>query len=113
MAPGRVRSQRGRRGSSPAPSSHARIATAGCVPAALVERVMAILANVAERGVPIYIVPGNHERSRIPNHLWMAHPKIHVFDRPRTYSLTLDGGTVALAGFPFVRRRLSGFGKSA
>ena len=52
------------------------------VPAALVERVMVVLIKVAERGGPIFIVPGNHERSRIPNHLWVAHPQIHIFDRP-------------------------------
>ncbi len=36
------------------------------VPAALVERVMGALIRVAERGVPVFIVPGNHERSRLP-----------------------------------------------
>jgi exonuclease SbcD len=73
------------------------------VPAALIERVMAPLVRVAERGVPLFIVPGNHERSRIPQHLWTAHPNLHIFDRPRTYTLALPGATVALAGFPFAR----------
>ncbi len=73
------------------------------VPAALIERVMAPLVRVAEGGVPLFIVPGNHERSRIPQHLWTAHPNLHIFDRPRTFRLALPGGTVALAGFPFAR----------
>lgn len=73
------------------------------VPNALIERVMTPLVNVARLGVPLFIVPGNHERSRIPQHLWTTHPNIHVFDRPRTYRLALPRGSLALAGFPFSR----------
>jgi DNA repair exonuclease SbcCD nuclease subunit len=73
------------------------------VPAALVEMAMAPLAAVAEGGVPVYIVPGNHERSRIPLHLWAGHPNIHIFDRPRTYICQVGARSVALSGFPFHR----------
>jgi DNA repair exonuclease SbcCD nuclease subunit len=65
---------------------------------------MAPFARVAETGVPVFIVPGNHERARIPPHLWAAHPGIHIFDRPRTFLCALDGGTLALSGFPFARK---------
>jgi DNA repair exonuclease SbcCD nuclease subunit len=65
---------------------------------------MAPLVCVAEQGVPIYLVPGNHERSRIPLHLWVAHPNIHIFDEPRTFLCPLEKGSIALAGFPFARR---------
>ena len=74
------------------------------VPAALVDLALAPLVRVAEAGTPVYIVPGNHERSRIPPHLWTAHPNIHVFDRPRAFIHQDQHGTVVLAGFPFTRR---------
>lgn len=74
------------------------------VPAALVEMAMTPLVRVAEQGVPVYLVPGNHERSRIPLHLWAAHPNIHIFDEPRTFLCSLEQGSIALAGFPFARR---------
>ena len=74
------------------------------VPAALVELALAPLVRVAETGTPVYIVPGNHERSRIPPHLWAAHPNIHIFDRPRTFLHSGRHGSVALVGFPFARR---------
>ena len=80
------------------------------VPAALVEMAMAPLLRVAEQGVPVYLVPGNHERSRIPLHLWASHPNIYIFDRPSTYLCSLKTGSVALSGFPFqrdVRHRFS------
>ena len=74
------------------------------VPAAVIELALAPLVRVAEAGTPVYIVPGNHERSRIPLHLWSAHPKIHIFDRPRAFLHSGPHGSVALVGFPFTRR---------
>jgi DNA repair exonuclease SbcCD nuclease subunit len=73
------------------------------VPAALVEMAMAPLAKVAENGTPVYLVPGNHERSSIPLHLWTAHQNIHIFDRPRTFMFSGQAGSIALSGFPFAR----------
>jgi len=79
------------------------------VPDALVEMALTPLLRVAKQGVPVYMVPGNHERSRIPLHLMTAHPLIHVFDRPRTYLQHSQAGTLALSGFPFCRTVRSRF----
>jgi DNA repair exonuclease SbcCD nuclease subunit len=79
------------------------------VPSALVEMAMAPLVRVADNGIPIYIVPGNHERSKIPLHLWSAHPNIHIFDRPRTFRYEVNGTSVVLAGFPFARKVSANF----
>lgn len=73
------------------------------VPEALVEMAMTPLVRVAELGIPVFLVPGNHERSRIPLHLWTMHPNIHIFDQPRTYVCPLEKGSIALSGFPFSR----------
>ena len=74
------------------------------VPPALVEMAIAPLIRVADRGTPVFLVPGNHERSRIPRHLWSSHPGLHIFDEPRTFLSQTPAATVALAGFPFARR---------
>ncbi len=74
------------------------------IPMALVEMAMNPLIRVADIGVPVYIVPGNHERSRIPLHLWARHPKIQIFDRPRTFLHMVGDTSIALSGFPFTRR---------
>jgi DNA repair exonuclease SbcCD nuclease subunit len=58
---------------------------------------------VADTGVPVFIVPGNHERARLPHLRFAAHPGIHVFDRPRTFVRSVGGTTIALAGFPYQR----------
>ena len=49
------------------------------------------LTRVADRGVPVYVVPGNHERGRIPHLRFAQHPGIHVFDRPRTFVAEVRG----------------------
>ncbi len=74
------------------------------VPTALVQMAMAPLVRVAKADVPVLIVPGNHERSHIPQHLWALHPDIHIFDRPRTYVFDINGLKVAFGGFPFARK---------
>ncbi len=73
------------------------------VPEALIDMAMAPLMNVAKRGIPVYVVPGNHERSRIPLNLWSIHPNLHIFDQAKTYLCEIGGIKLALAGFPFTR----------
>ncbi|MDJ0788797.1 MAG: DNA repair exonuclease [Myxococcota bacterium] len=62
------------------------------------------LRAVAERGVPVFLLPGNHERSRIPFPLFAAHPNLHVFHEPTTFVPVVRGVRVAIAGLPYVRR---------
>jgi DNA repair exonuclease SbcCD nuclease subunit len=78
------------------------------VPAELVHLAFEPLKQLADRGMPIYVVPGNHERSAIPYGLLAQHPNIFLFDRPRTYRLDVPGTSLALVGFPSVRRDVRG-----
>lgn len=73
------------------------------LPPSVVELGLGPLVQVAERGVPVFLVPGNHERSRIPRHLWAAHPNLHIFEAPTTFTCRVQGHTTARSGFPFVR----------
>jgi DNA repair exonuclease SbcCD nuclease subunit len=73
------------------------------VRAHLVQRAMAPLLRVADRGVPVFLVPGNHERARIPYPLLTQHPFVHVFHEPRTLVVTCRGLRIAVSGFPFRR----------
>jgi exonuclease SbcD len=74
------------------------------VPDAIVDLAYGELLEFAGHGIPLVIVPGNHERSRLPSSLFLRHPNIHVFDSPRTFRFDLRGVRVALAGFPNIRR---------
>jgi len=73
------------------------------VPPRLVTMAFEPLKQVADQGTPVYLVPGNHERSAIPHRHLAEHPRIHIFDRPQTFLLHKGGFTLAIAGFPFVR----------
>ncbi len=81
------------------------------VPARLVDMAFAPLKDIADRGVKVFLVPGNHERSRIPFELLTVHRNIHIFSQPSTFFLKCQGTTVALSGFPYwrdnVRRQFS------
>ncbi len=72
------------------------------VPARLVDMAFEPLRAVADGGVPVFVVPGNHERSGIPYRILAAHPNIYVFDEPKTFYMEMDV-RLALVGFPFVR----------
>ncbi len=71
------------------------------VPSHLVQMAFDPLRAIADDGIPVYIVPGNHERSKIPYPILAMHPNIHIFTKPKTFYLELSDGCLALAGFPF------------
>lgn len=73
------------------------------VPARLVDMALDPLREVADKGVDVFIVPGNHERSRIPFRILSLHPHIHIFDVPRTFIIERRGLRLGLAGFPYWR----------
>jgi len=78
------------------------------VPGWLTEAALAPLRAVAASGVPVLLVPGNHERARIPHPLFAIHDGLHVFDRPRSVVVEAQGVRVAFVGFPYtweIRRR--------
>jgi DNA repair exonuclease SbcCD nuclease subunit len=73
------------------------------VPASLVCRALQPLLQVADAGVPVLLVPGNHERAAIPYPLLAVHEHLHVFRRPSTIVVERQGLRVAFAGFPCAR----------
>jgi exonuclease SbcD len=73
------------------------------LPAAVVSRAFQPLLEVADQGIPVYVVPGNHERSAFRLTLFERHPLLHLFDRPRVYHFVKDGSELVLCGFPFIR----------
>jgi exonuclease SbcD len=74
------------------------------VPNLIIEKTFSPLVEVANSGIPIYLVPGNHERSKFPGYLWLAHKNIHVFNKPKTFWVNFGESTIVLSGFPFTRR---------
>jgi len=73
------------------------------VPAKLVDMAFVPLKRVADKGVPVYIVPGNHERSNIPYGILAVHPNIFIFEKPICFMKQIQDMEICLAGFPHVR----------
>jgi DNA repair exonuclease SbcCD nuclease subunit len=81
------------------------------VPAWLAEAALAPLKGLASAGVPVLLIPGNHERARMPYPLLALEDGLHVFDRPRTVVLEARGVRAAFIGFPYtwdIRSRFRG-----
>lgn len=73
------------------------------VPAWLAEAALAPLRAIADSGIPVLLLPGNHERGQVTHPLLALHRNLHVFDRPRTVVLEAGGVRAAFAGFPHAR----------
>lgn len=69
----------------------------------IVEKTFKSFHKIADSGIPIYLVPGNHERSWIPQTLFHQHKNIHIFDSPRTFRLSRGPFSINLSGFPNMR----------
>jgi DNA repair exonuclease SbcCD nuclease subunit len=54
-------------------------------------------------GIPIYIIPGNHERSQLPLSLFLNHPLINVFNDPGTFNIQSKDAKITISGFPCER----------
>ena len=78
------------------------------VPPDLVERAFAPMKRVADTGVPVVVVPGNHERSVIPYPLLAMHPQITIVKRPITLRMELAGLIVAISAWPTPTKSASG-----
>jgi exonuclease SbcD len=71
------------------------------VPAWLSDAALAPLRGLAALGVPVILLPGNHERGRVAHPLLALHRNLHLLDRPRTVVLEAGGVRVAFIGFPY------------
>jgi DNA repair protein SbcD/Mre11 len=76
------------------------------IPPSLVYDALRPLVEVAASGVPVFVVPGNHERSRIPHERFGVHSNLHIFRGPGTFLVNVRGCRVSVAGFPYQRRRI-------
>ena len=63
----------------------------------------------AKKGIPIYVIPGNHERSKLPLGLLpFSDDNINLFSKPCSYVFEKNGTTIKLTGFPYIRHDARG-----
>lgn len=63
------------------------------------------LINVitSEYNIPLYIVPGNHERSKLPRLISSFNRNLYIFDIPKTYTVVKNELKISLTGFPYLK----------
>ena len=76
------------------------------VPNKIIDLVYQNLFDFAENGIPIFIIPGNHERSFLLSSILLRHPNIRIFDSPGIYTINIDNTEINICGFPFIRENL-------
>ncbi len=73
------------------------------IPREILDELVRPLDELIAAGVRVLIIPGNHERSEFPFDLFHGQEGVFVFDRPGSVCLRVDGYSVGIAGFPFIR----------
>lgn len=73
------------------------------IPCEILDALIHPILDLSKAGIPVLVIPGNHERSHFPFDLFQGAKGIYVFDHPKSISLTFEGYTVGIAGFPFIR----------
>jgi len=73
------------------------------IPLEVLDTLIQPMMRLSDAGIPVLVIPGNHERSQFPFDLFHGTKDINVFDHPKSMSLVIDGYTVGIAGFPFIR----------
>ena len=76
------------------------------IPLLVIQKTYEPLFPVLERGIHMFFVPGNHERSRLPASSIFHHKNFHLFDRPRSFSIEMNGLEVTWGGFPNIRHQI-------
>jgi exonuclease SbcD len=61
------------------------------------------ILDLTKADIRVVVIPGNHERSEFPFDLFHGAHGIFVFDCPKTICLHLNGYSVGIAGFPFIK----------
>jgi len=76
------------------------------IPDALVNMAFEPLLKIAGSGIPVVLVPGNHERSKIRQTLFDTHKNIYIFTKPATFIFNLNEIGLNISGFPCVRNNI-------
>jgi len=73
------------------------------IPRGVLDELIKPLYDLSHSGIRVFIIPGNHEKSVFPFDLFHGASNIFVFTEPKAYSLQVNGYTIGIVGFPFIR----------
>jgi DNA repair protein SbcD/Mre11 len=74
------------------------------IPNLLISMAFEPLIKIAELGIPVVLVAGNHERSFIQQSMLEIHKNIYVFNELKSFYFKIKNIDVQISGFPSVRK---------
>ncbi len=72
-------------------------------PSQVIERAVQPFLLAAKKEIPVYLLPGNHERSKLPLGLISYYDGINLLVKPSSYCFEKNGIRIKITGFPYVR----------
>ena len=76
------------------------------IPAKIIDITYEKLYKIAEKNIQIIIIPGNHERSILPQSILLNHPNIHIAIEPQVFHFPFSNMSISVTGIPFIRSHL-------
>lgn len=71
-------------------------------PPVIVDKALTPFSHIAQK-IPIYFVPGNHERGKLPFGLINFQENIKIFQKPRSFILEKSNLKIKISGIPYIR----------
>ena len=76
------------------------------IPNLLISMAFEPLIKIADSGIPVILVAGNHERSFIKQSVFDMHKNIYVFNELKSFYFHINNIQVQISGFPCVRKNI-------
>jgi DNA repair exonuclease SbcCD nuclease subunit len=76
------------------------------IPDLLISMAFDPLIKIADSGIPVILVPGNHERSFIKQSMFEIHHNINIFNELKSFIFNINNCDIQISGFPCVRNNI-------
>lgn len=76
------------------------------IPEILISMAFEPLIKIADSGIPIVLVAGNHERSFIKQTIFEKHKNIYIFNEFKAFCFQIRNLLIQISGFPCVRKNI-------
>jgi DNA repair exonuclease SbcCD nuclease subunit len=76
------------------------------IPDLLISMAFEPLIKIADSGISVLLVAGNHERSVIRNSMFEKHNNIFIFNSLQSFSFDIKSNHIQITGFPCIRKNI-------
>jgi DNA repair protein SbcD/Mre11 len=76
------------------------------IPELLISMAFEPLIKIADSGIPVVLVAGNHEWSFIQQTIFEKHQNIHIFNELKSFYFRINDVNTQISGFPCVRKNV-------